>query len=195
MTTWQILINDPLTWKAIELLLDRGGLCEEYVTPILRGISGLPEIWESQNKETPDARKDRRHILAHKMRLLAIAMESDPEARHYRIFDHTGITTDPIEDKPTITDILKFTAEDLEKKGKGRDRYDAYVPTKTTSPGRKPFVQREIAKILFFALNNPDKNPIEAARLLSNVILNPIPGEEVTPGQMKSVFRELRKKR
>lgn len=192
MTPWEQLRDDPRTWFAIDSLLDRG-LCEEYVFPLLQHLSILPELWRGFDSETPRERKDRRHALASKMRQLALAIESDTEAKHYRIFDHQSITTTPLQDRITVSDFLKELAGNCEAAGL-TDAHDDSIPeTRSTRNTLKAFVQREVAARLYELLGQPKRKPILATVLLCNAILQPIDGEEVTSEQIKSVYRTISK--
>lgn len=201
MSDFSTMVDDSRTWSAIDSLLD-SGLCEQNVIPMLRHISGLPEIHKSLVTETPEARTDRRRVMAHKIRALALELDADPDAKHYRVMDHKHLTQfraldwrhpdGQIEHReyPTVATFLRDFAEVLAKSQSSRDAYNTWtVGKKTTRNDLPTFIRREIAQLLDEALAQPKKAPITPAMNLANALRE----GSATYEQMKDTFRHLRR--
>jgi hypothetical protein len=195
MTPFERLRDDPRTKKAINRLSELG-LPDEYVVPLLRHLSALPDMWKSHNTETPVERRERRQTLADDIIRLANKIEKDPEVRRYRIIDHNNITTQKEsfeKNSKEVTVFLKEFADEITKPGKLMDVYNPFIPrVKSTSNKLKDFVKRDIAIKLYELLGKPDRNPIGPAVLLSNAVLDPPDNELVTSGQMRQVYFKLK---
>lgn len=198
MSEWTTLINDPRTWRAIDKLFDYE-LCEDLVFNLLQFIAGLPEMWQCLDEETPKKRETRRHDLVHKIRRLAIELDQDPDARHYKICpidNEISLTTSNILGSLKITDFLNSFSENIENDYHHRGRFDSFLPEKKNTTELDQFVRRQIAFTLRDILPPPEKrkkktNPIAAAVLLASAILKLDKENEVTPDQMSKAFKNL----
>lgn len=188
---WWRFINDQRTWVAIDALLDRD-LCEEDVVPMLQRICALPALWAELSHETLKERQTRRAKLAKQIRQIALAIEQDPEARHFRVWGADATTTTPIDGKPTIANYLRDFSQLYEKRGNGnRDEADWLAGETTTHMEFSKFVRREIALLLMFFLKDHKETPNAAAMNLANALIG---GNSVTKEQIKQTFRHIKTK-
>lgn len=194
---WSWFIDDQRTWDAIDSLLEYG-LCEELVVPMLREVCVLPGLWCELSHETLKERHDRRTKLAKKIRQLAYAIEQDPEARHFRVWDADALTTTPIDGKPTVANYLRGFSDRYEDMTGNNLREAALNGRATTRMKLHEFVSREVAILLMDHLKNPKLKPITAATNLTNALLcSAIPYycHTVTNEQLKQTFRQIKTRR
>lgn len=191
---WSFYRDHPMAAVAVNDLVMNSGLPAEKVLPMLREVSVLPGLWREMFRESPEARKERRTNLEKQIQQLAHAIEQDPEACNFHVFDENTVITSSFENKPTITKFL-MDFSNLYKDCTKNPHEDVLSGKTTTRMKLHEFVSREVARLLMLYLGNPKRKPITAAMNLTNALLCgavPYYQNTVTYDQVKQTFRQIK---
>lgn len=182
MTEYERIRDDPRTWPAIDKLFCDSLIGDECVFELLQALSTLPKAWESYIMEPPTMRKERREVLANKMRELSRLIEIDPEARYITLLDHESYSTQLFNNRPTLANYLRDISNDFNAKTNYRDLYnDALEEDHTTnlkqrrntaSMKQHEYMIRQVVWIIDVLLRHPVKFPNTTAATLVNIVLD-----------------------
>lgn len=144
MTNLAKLQSDPRVVEA-EDRLKKVGITDAWWVGLLERVAKLPDIHKQRMKETKPEADRRRSDLAERMRGLAVAIDSDPEASRF-FPKYSGeqpklLVTDSRGDLLSLADWLRDSAEHLQ----AGSSFDEWVLADNRCEEMKPFVVRGVA--------------------------------------------------